>query len=71
VVNVVSFPWSKKDSDHSPPSTEEIKNAWNIYLFYRLKHNICTSTQWWNINYIRTTCFGRKQPSSGQCRTYV
>ena len=40
-------------------------NFWNrtilvyiLYVFYRLKHNICISTQCWNISYIRATCFG-------------
>jgi len=32
----------------------------HVYVYYRLKHDICTSTQWWNINYIRATCFGCK-----------
>ena len=31
-----------------------------IYVYCRLKHNICISTQWWNINYISATCFGSK-----------
>jgi len=30
--------------------------ALKIYLYYHLKH-IYTSTQWWNINDIRATCF--------------
>jgi len=30
------------------------------YVFYHLKHNICISTHWWNIIYIRATCFGCK-----------
>ena len=37
-----------------------IKIYIKIYVFYRLKHNICISSHWWNINYIRATCFGRK-----------
>ena len=31
-----------------------------IYIYYGLKHNICTSRQCRNINYIRAICFGRK-----------
>jgi len=32
----------------------------SVYVFYRIKHNICISTYWRNIIYIRATCFGRK-----------
>ena len=31
-----------------------------MYLFYSLKHNIHIATHWWDINYIRATCFGCK-----------
>ena len=36
----------------------ETKNETFLYVFYSLKQNICVSTHWWNINYIRATCFG-------------
>jgi len=32
----------------------------NNHVYYRLKHNIRTSTQSWNISYIKATCFGCK-----------
>ena len=35
--------------------------GFTVYVYYRLQHNTCTSTQWWNINYIRATCFRPKQ----------
>ena len=44
-----------------------------LYVFYCLKHNICISTHWWNISYIRAACFGRKtttiSPDDGCCTT--
>jgi len=31
-----------------------------MYVYYPLEYNIWTSSQWWNINYSRATCFGRE-----------